>query len=103
MNRADHVDYVPTIFVHTNAVTPLNVDEIEEHEKRVLRRRMRQRNDQDIGLTKKRRTAHGKVVLSGDRADENDNKEAASQEVENSTFRLISSNTSPIQITPIYL
>ena len=63
MNRADHVDYVPTIFVHTNAVTPLNVDEIEEHEKRVLRRRMRQRNDQDIGLTKRMRMMTMKLLV----------------------------------------
>ena len=47
MNR-DHVDYVPTLFVHTSAVTPVKVAQIKEREKRVLRRRMRQRNDQDI-------------------------------------------------------
>ena len=47
----------------------------------------RQRNDQDIGLTKRRCTAYGNVVLSGDRADENDENEAASQEVENNTTR----------------
>ena len=60
----------------------MKVAKIEEREEGVLRRRMRQRNDQDIELTKTRLTAHGKVVLSGDRAVENDDNEAASQEVE---------------------
>ena len=40
VNRANHVDYVPTIFVHTSAVTPVKVALIEECEKRVLKRRM---------------------------------------------------------------
>ena len=75
--------------MHTSAVTPVKVAQIEEREKRVLRRRMRQRNDQDIGLTKRRRTAHDKVVLSEDRADENGDNEAASQAVENSTTNVI--------------
>ena len=35
MNRADHVDYVPTVFVHTSAVTPVRVAQIEEREKSV--------------------------------------------------------------------
>ena len=50
---------------------------------------MRYRNHQDIGITKRRRTAHGKVVLSGDKADESDDNEAASQEVDNSTTNVI--------------
>ena len=66
VNRADHVDYVPTVFVHTSAVTPVMVAQIEEREKRVLWRRMRQTNDQDIGHTKRRRTAHGKGIVGGD-------------------------------------
>ena len=47
MNRAHYVDYEPTVLVHTIAVTQVKVAQIEEHEKGVLRRRMRQRNDQD--------------------------------------------------------
>ena len=43
---------------------------------------MKQRNGQDIELTKTECGAHGKVVLSGNRAVENDDNEAASQVVE---------------------
>ena len=54
--------YVPSVFVHTNAVTLVMFAQIEECEKRVLRRRKRQKNDQDIGHTKRRCTAYAKEL-----------------------------------------
>ena len=48
----------------------------------MLRRRVKQRNDQNIELTKARCTAHCNVVLSGNRAVGSDDNEAACQEVE---------------------
>ena len=58
----------------------MKVAKIEEREEGVLRRRVRQRNDQDIELTKTRCTAHDNVVLSGNGAVENDDNKAVSQE-----------------------
>ena len=46
------------------------------------RKRVRQRNDQDIELTKTSCTAPGNVVLSANRAVENDGNKVASQEAE---------------------
>ena len=79
---------MPTVFVHTSAVTPVMVAQIEEREKRVLRRRMRQTNDQDIGHTKRRRTAHGKGIVGGDRSHKSDDNQADSHEVENITMHV---------------
>ena len=81
--------YQPYLHTQLYYITPVKVAQLEECEKRVLRRRMRQRNDQDMGLTKWRCTAHSKVVLGGDRANEYDNNEAGSQDVDNSTMDAI--------------
>ena len=43
----------------------MKVAKIEEREEGLLRRRVKQRNDQIIELTKTRCTAHGDVVLGG--------------------------------------
>ena len=60
----------------------MKVAKIEEREEGVLRRRVKQRNDQNIELTKTRCTTHGYVVLSVNRAVESNDNEAACQKVE---------------------
>ena len=46
VNRTHHVDYVPTIFVHTLVtMTEGKISLIKEHEKRVLNRSKRQISD----------------------------------------------------------
>ena len=68
MNRAHHVDYVPTIFVHTlSTMTEEKVSLIEEREKRVLNRRMIEISDQDV-----RFATHDGMVPSDKSVDEND-------------------------------
>ena len=60
----------------------MNVAKIEAREEGVLRRRVKQRNDLIMKLPKIRCTAHGNVVLIVGTTVENDDNEAACQEVE---------------------
>ena len=77
INHVDYV-YIYRICAHKcSSPNAVKVAKIEESEEGVLKRRVKQRNDQNKQLTKTRCTAHGNVVLSWNRAVESDDNEAA--------------------------
>ena len=61
MDREGHIDYEPTLFVFTRPVDQEQKSQINEQEKRSIRRRLREVSDQ-IEVVKKRRQTNGHII-----------------------------------------